>query len=104
MNELKQQPTLVYFSAPWCAPCKAMGPVVEQVTGKLNIGVQKINVDDEPELAEKYGVRAVPTLVLEDREAGSGPNGQAGVEMLRVVGAKNAAALEVQIEQALKGS
>jgi thioredoxin 1 len=94
MNELKQLPTLVYFSAPWCGPCRAMGPVVEAVTGKLNVGVQKINVDDEPELAEKYGVRSIPTLVLEDRENGS-------KELLRIVGAKPAASLELELTKAL---
>lgn len=94
MNELKQLPTLVYFSAPWCGPCRAMGPVVEQITGKLNIGVQKINVDDEPELAEKYGVRSIPTLVLEDRENGS-------KELLRIVGAKPAATLELELTKVL---
>lgn len=93
MNELKQLPTLVYFSAPWCGPCKAMGPVVEQITGKMNIGVQKINVDTEPELAEKYGVRSIPTLVLEDREAGK--------ELLRIVGARPAASLELELSKAL---
>lgn len=94
MNELKQLPTLVYFSAPWCGPCRTMGPIVEQVTGALNVGVQKIDVDNEPELAEKYGVRSIPTLVLEDREAGK--------ELLRIVGAKPAAALALQLEEALK--
>ena len=95
MNELKQLPTLVYFSAPWCGPCKVMGPIVEQVTGPMNIGVQKINVDDEPELAEKYGVRSIPTLVLEDREAGK--------ELFRIVGARPAASLELELQRALEG-
>ena len=94
MTELKQLPTLVYFSAPWCGPCRTMGPIVEQITAKLNVGVQKINVDDEPELAEKYGVRSIPTLVLEDRDAGK--------ELMRIVGGKSAAALELAITEALK--
>lgn len=94
MSEFKQLPTLVYFYAPWCGPCKTMGPVVEQISGAMNVGVQKINVDTEPELAQKYGVRSIPTFILEDRDA--------GVELLRIVGAKPGTTLEFRIEQALK--
>ncbi|HHU06967.1 MAG TPA: thioredoxin [Clostridiaceae bacterium] len=59
-------PFLVDFWAPWCAPCRLVGPSVEKLKehykGKLEIG--KVNVDDEAELAERYRVMNIPTLYL----------------------------------------
>ena len=53
---------ILYFSAPWCAPCKQLGPVMESLSGQINY--RKINVDNDTELSTKYGVRNIPTLVL----------------------------------------
>jgi thioredoxin 1 len=52
---------LIYFSAPWCGPCKTLGPIMEQVGQQVN--VKKINVDNSPEMASHYGVRSVPTVI-----------------------------------------
>jgi thioredoxin 1 len=54
----------LYFSAPWCGPCRAFGPIMEQVS--LEVVVEKINVDEQGDLAIKYGVRNVPTVILVD--------------------------------------
>lgn len=53
---------ILYFSAPWCGPCKTLGPIIESLSGQIN--VQKINVDDNQDLSIQYGVRNVPTLIL----------------------------------------
>lgn len=60
-SELTNELTLVDFFATWCGPCKMIAPVLEQLE---DIDVIKVDVDEERELAVKFGIQAVPTLIL----------------------------------------
>ena len=73
--EIKMK-TAKYFTATWCGPCKAFKPVMNEVAGE-GYSIQFVDVDQNKELASKYGVRSVPTTVIEEN----------GIEVDRFVGA-----------------
>lgn len=76
-NEINRGITLVDFYADWCGPCKMIAPFVEKIANeRADITVGKVNVDDDPDIAIKYGVSSIPTLIVF----------KDGVEASRVVG------------------
>ena len=86
-------PVLVDFWAEWCGPCRMVGPAVEQLSQTMNgkIKVAKINVDENQEIATKYGIQSIPSLLLF----------KGGKEIGRTIGAAPKESYQKFIEQSL---
>ncbi len=87
------KPVIVDFWATWCAPCRALAPVVDEVANqyKANLGVFKVDIDSNPETPAKFGVRGIPTVILF----------KDGKVVDQVVGAVPKSTLEALIKKAL---
>ena len=60
-----EKTVLLDFGAPWCVPCRMVVPIIEEIAGERpDIKVGKINVDEQPELASKFSIMSIPTLVV----------------------------------------
>ena len=86
-----EQPVLVDFWAQWCAPCRMLAPTVDAVAQKYadTARVVKLNVDDNPTVSQKYGIKGIPTLILFKN----------GKEEERIVGATSKDAISRMIEK-----
>ena len=84
------QTVLIDFYADWCGPCRMVAPVVEEIAKEnASVVVGKINVDDEPELAQAYGVMSIPTLIVL----------KAGEEVARSTGARPKAQIQAMLDK-----
>ena len=90
------KPVLVDFWAAWCAPCRLLAPTVDAIAEKYaaNTRVVKVNVDDNPSISQRYGIKGIPTLILF----------KGGKEEERVVGATSKESISRMIDKHVSGA
>lgn len=91
-KKIEKGVALVDFYAPWCGPCKMMSPVIDELSAeyKGKAGIYKVNVDNEPNLANKFQVMSIPTIVIfKDGEAIDQTTGAQNKEGLKKMIDKN---------------
>ena len=66
IDNSNNQPVLVDFWAEWCGPCKALGPILENVSVEFEgkVAIKKVNIDENPEAPANFGIRSIPTMIL----------------------------------------
>ena len=93
LERSREVPVVIDFWAPWCGPCRMVAPVVEEIAKERSeaLKVVKLNVDDNPSVTQRFGIKGIPTLIVF----------KGGKEAERLVGATNEQSVALMIEAQL---